>query len=393
MPEGLNTMREQAESRFQILPFPSSKDENFRFTVVDYRPGDTGTAISSVLPSLVSTLDAAESAVLLLNGGTASLLGEAPGIQFANLAGPGAPLPASGDELFYDDKFAQLTSARWQTGAYIHVPAGIRVEKPIRFVICPHAAETHFCHQIVLEEGAEAVVVQEGWSGDSAHFLGELVEVKLGRNSKLHWVVLQQFGRATDAVVRQRLDIGEGAELRFTPLHAGGRLVQVRQEVHLSREGVFETQGAARGDQSQHFDFWLDVRHDSARSRSNMDYWFVMAEKAKGVFNGQVEVKQAAPGCESSQRSKTLLLGTGSVHAIPKLLIKTDDVKCSHGASVSSVSFEQLHYLQSRGIPRRDAEKLIIRGFTAGVVERFPTEALRARAEALLEAKQGGPHE
>ena len=80
------------------------------------------------------------------------------------------------------------------------------------------------------------------------------------------------------------------------------------------------------------------------------------------------------------------------VHAIPKLIIKTDAVKASHGASVSSVSFEQLHYLQSRGIPRAEAERMIVRGFTEGVVERLPGEDLQGRADALLDQKQGGSH-
>jgi Fe-S cluster assembly protein SufD len=87
-----------------------------------------------------------------------------------------------------------------------------------------------------------------------------------------------------------------------------------------------------------------------------------------------------------------LLLGSGTVHSIPKLLIKTDAVKASHGASVATVSGEQLHYLQSRGITRADAEQMIVRGFTQGVVERLPTESLRGRAGALLDKKQGGVH-
>ncbi len=393
--------RNQAEERFRSLPFPSTKDENFRFTPLDYqgRAGEPG-ASAPALPAAIGTLDAEEDALLVIQGEEAVLQGKAPGVLFTDLL-RAATLSADavrgrlkGDDLFRDDKFAQLSAARWKNGAFVHVPAGARLAKPIRFVTTVPSTEEHYRHVIVVEEGAEAVVIQEGWSDAAARFLGEITEVKLGRNSKLHWIVLQQYGESTEAILRQRVELGEGAELRFTPLHLGGRLVQVRQETHLAGESSsFETQGAARGDQHQHFDFWLDVRHASPRSRSKMDYWFVMAGKAKGVFNGQVEVKPNAADCESSQRSKTLLLGSGSVHSIPKLIIKTDAVKCSHGASVSSVSFEQLHYLQSRGIPRVEAERMIVRGFTETVMERFPTESLRGRAEALLDVKQGGAYD
>ncbi|HEY8279488.1 MAG TPA: SufD family Fe-S cluster assembly protein [Bdellovibrionota bacterium] len=395
----LQIARNQAEERFRSLPFPTGKDENFRFTPLEYKPAETGTATGSPLPSDLAKLDSDELALLLLEGEEARFLGATPGFLFTDILRAAAlgsdPLRSrlKDDNSFRDDKFAQLTGARWRNGAFLHVPAGVKVAKPLRFVTHAMEAEEHSRHLIVLEEGAELVLVQESWSDEAARFCGELVEVRLGRNSKLHWVTLQQLGRNTEAVIRQRVELAEGAELKLTPLHLGGKLVQVRQEVHLSGEGAsLEAQAAARGDGQQHFDFWLDVRHESAGSRSQMDYWFVMAEKAKAVFNGQIEVKHGAADCESSQRSKSLLLGSGAVHSIPKLIIKTDAVKCSHGASVSSVSFEQLHYLQSRGIPRNEAEQMIVRGFTEKVVERLPTESLIDRAETLIENKAGGVH-
>lgn len=392
--------RNQAEERFNSLPFPSPKDENFRFTPLEYRPLASEVTTGTAMPASISTLDTEEACLLVVDGEEAVSHGQCPGmlvtdlLRAATLSSEAVRLRLKNDDLFRDDKFAQLSAARWKNGAFVHVQAGVKAAKPIRILTGAPTAEEHYRNLIILEEGAEAVVIQEGWSDGAARFLGELTEVKLGRNSKLHWVALQQYGETTEALIRQRVEIGEGAELRFTPLHLGSRIVQMRQEVHLAGEGAqFETQGAARGDRHQHFDLWLDIRHEKARTRSHMDYWFVMAGKAKGVFNGQVEVKTDAPDCESSQRSKTLLLGSGSVHSIPKLIIKTDAVKCSHGASVSSVSFEQLHYLQSRGIPRAEAERMIVRGFTETVMDRFPTETLRGRAEAILDAKQGGSYD
>lgn len=393
----LQIARNQAEERFRSLPFPGSKDENFRFTPVEYKPleGDN----SGSTPAAIAALDEEEGALLSLVGDEAEIKGHVQGYLFtdllrsATLGSEAVRQRMREMDLFRDDKFAQLTAARWRNGAFLHVPAGVKVRKPIRFAVGAVAPEEHFRHLIVLEEGAEATVVQECWSDESARFVGELTEVKLGRGSRLHWVVAQYNGSATDSVIRQRIDVGEDAALRYTPLHLGGRLTQVRQESHLAGTGAsFETSGAARGGNDQHFDFWLDARHEAARSRSKMDYWFVMAGKSRGVFNGQIEVKHGATDCESSQRSKSLLLGQGVVHAIPKLLIKTDAVKAAHGASVSSVSSEQLHYLQSRGISRVEAERMIVRGFTAGVVDRLPTEGLRDRAEAALDQKQGTIH-
>jgi Fe-S cluster assembly scaffold protein SufB len=393
----LQIARNQAEERFRSLPFPNAKDENFRFTPFEYKPLDG--AASGAAPVSIASLDEEEGALLSLEGDEGELKGQVQGYLFtdllrsATLGSEAVRQRLRESDLFRDDKFAQLTAARWRNGAFLHVPAGVKVQKPIRFAVSSVATEEHFRHLVVLEEGAEATLIQECWSDDAARFVGELTEVKLGRGSRLHWVVMQNNGSGTDSVVRQRIDLAAEAELRYTPLHLGGRLTQVRQESHLAGEGAsFETSGAARGGSNQHFDFWLDARHEAPRSRSKMDYWFVMAGKSRGVFNGLIEVKHGASDCESSQRSKSLLLGQGTVHTIPKLLIKTDAVKAAHGASVSSVSFEQLHYLQSRGITRIEAERMIVRGFTEGVVERLPTEGLRGRADAALDQKQGTIH-
>ena len=396
MIEWLTIARNQAEERFRSLPFPGAKDENFRFTTLEYKESNVSDTRLSlpVAPRELCAIGAEEQAVLVLNGEDASSVGETPGflltdvMRAAILGSDYMRTRIRDGEMFRDDKFAQLTSARWKNGVFFHVPAGVKLAKPVRFVAAAPGAEEHFRNLILLEEGAEAVVIQECWSDEAARFVGELTEVKLGRNSKLHWVVLQAWGQETSGAIRQRIDLAEGAELRFTPLYVGGKTVQARQEAHLGAGSSFDTQGAARGDSQQHVDFWLDVRHEGSRSRSHMDYWFVMAGKARGVFNGQIEVQKGALECESAQRSKTLLLGSGSVHSIPRLIIRTDEVKASHGASVSSVSPEQLHYLQSRGIPRAEAEEMIVRGFTEVVVERFPTEALQARAEKLLGSKQ-----
>jgi Fe-S cluster assembly protein SufD len=395
----LEIARNQAEERFRSLPFPGQKDENYRFTPVAYPVKSSPVAETEALPSNLLEGDAGESALLALKGEeVVARTGELPGIQFTDLE---RALMMGSDwlksrlrenELFRDDKFAQLTSSRWKNGALVHIPAGARPVQPLRFLTAPAAAEEHYRHLIVLEEGAEAVVVQESWSDGAERFVGELLDLRLGRNSRLHWVVLQNLGASTEAWLRQRVELAAGAELKVTALHLGGKLLQLRQEVHLSGErSSLSAQVAARGDFNQHFDFWMDVRHEGSRTLSGMDFWFVMADRARAIFNGQVDVAGGALECESSQKAKSLLLGEkATVHAIPKLLIRTDAVKASHGASVSSVSPEQLHYLQSRGIPRAEAESMIVRGFTEPVLARLPGEALQARAERGLDLKHGG---
>src|SRR5581483_7796803 len=104
------------------------------------------------------------------------------------------------------------------------------------------------------------------------------------------------------------------------------------------------------------FDFWINVEHTEPHTRSGLDFWFVLDGEARTNFNGTVNIRKNGVETEAYQKSRALLLSTkASATAIPKLIIETDAVKCSHGASVASINPEQTHYLQSRGIPKREA--------------------------------------
>jgi Fe-S cluster assembly protein SufD len=393
MSDWLDIARNQAEERFRSLPLPTAKDENYRFSPVAL-PGEAA-ASAAGLPSDLAALDEEEAALLLLQGEEATFRGSLAGAVFTDLdravlLGLDMVRSRLSHELFPQDKFAQLTASRWKNGAFLHVPAGVKLRQPVRAAYFAAEGEEHFRNLISLEDGSEAVFVQEWASAEGDRFASELTEIRPGRGAKLHWVVLQRFEASTRSYMRQKVELAEGAELKITPLHLGGGVVQLRQEVELGQEARLETLGAARGNGSQQFDFWLDVDHQGSRSRSEMEVFFVMGGQSKGVFNGLIHIRKDAADCEASQKSKSLLLGAkATVHAMPKLIIQTDAVKCSHGASVSTVNPEQLHYLQSRGISRLEAERMIVRGFTEPALERLPLESLRGRTEATLDKMEG----
>ncbi len=395
MLDWLKIAKTQAEERSRSLPFPTTKDENYRFTSLEPMVGERGAKEN--LPAEFLTVEEEEGLLLSLAGEKVHSFGEAEGIFVTSLleaAQRGSQIVRSAlhdTNLFAEDKFAQLAVARWQNGAFVHIPAGIKVNKPLRLGAFSSGGEEYLRHLIVLDEGAEAVIVQEYASGDAPLFVSDLVELKLGKNAKLHWVILQRYGEETQAVWRQRIELASGADLQITPVHLGGKRLQMRQEVKLGEEANLELAGAAQGNKSQHFDFWLDVDHEKPKSKSQMDLCFVMGGNSRAVFNGLIQIRKQASDCAATQKSRSLLLSPkATVHAIPKLIIQTDAVKCSHGASISSVNPEQVHYLRSRGIPPVEAERMIVRGFTEPVLQRLPTENLYGRAQSSLDAKEGG---
>lgn len=397
MLDWLSISRNQAEERFRSLPVPTMKDENYRFTKLELPALGALQASDGKIPTELATLDDEELALLTLQGEKAKVTGSVPGVHFTDLLQAvvlGSEVLRTrlkNEDLFAQDKFAQLSSARWKNGVFLHVPAGVKLAKPVRLVHIPMDSEEHARNLIILEDGAEAILISESFSAQENAFIGELTEIRLGRGARLHWVVLQRYEPSTTVVARQRAELAEGAELKVTPLHLGGGSVQVRLETVLAADASLELSGAARGDGSQHFDFWLDADHQGSRSKSQMDFCFVMGASSKAVFNGLIQIRKNAVDCNASQKSKSLLLGAkATVHAIPKLIIQHDAVKCSHGASISNVNPEQVHYLQSRGISKIEAERMIVRGYTEPVLGRLPTEGLYSRAELAIDLKSGG---
>jgi Fe-S cluster assembly protein SufD len=387
MLQWLDIARNQAEEKFRSLPMPNQKDENFRFTTLNVPELGGATAKQIQMP-----LEMEESCVLTLSQESAERKGEVPGALFtdlirtATLNGTLLKQKLKGDP-FPQDKFSQLTLARWKNGTFLHVPAGVKMGV-VRSVSQVDAGENYYRHFIALEDGAEATWIQETVGGEEEAFLGDLVEIHLGKGAKLNWIQLQRLGGNTKSAVRQKVTLGEGSHLKVTPLYVGGLLSQVRMHNQLEESSEIEMMGAARGEGNQHFDFWVDMDHVGSNSKSQMNFHFVMGGGSRGVFNGLIQIRKESLNCEASQKSKTLLLGTkATVHAIPKLIIQTDQVKCSHGASVSSINPEQLHYLRSRGISASQAEKMIVSGFTEPVLDRFPVEGLRGRAEGSLDRK------
>lgn len=403
MAEWLLKNRSEAEGAFQALPFPAAKDENFRFTSIEEIKFDDSLLPASVSDKLSSPLslhqlEEADLALLVQNGAQSKFIGIKSGIQFSSLE----DAASQGDlafqkklepsKLFAQDKFAQLAMARWDMGAFLRVEKNTELEKPVRLVQWLGNKKTSAIRNLILlEEGANASLIIESGSDQEERVLAELSEIYLEKSANLHLIFVQNFGEHTKAFQRQGFYLAKNAQLKITSVHVGSEKIQVRKEVILAGENArVEMAEAARGNHHQHFDFWSDVKHEASRTVSAADAFFVMNGKSRAVFNGLVHVEKQALECDAYQKSKSLLLSSqATVHAIPKLIIQTDAVKCSHGASVSTVNPEQIHYLQSRGIPHKEAEQMIVHGFTEPVLAKIPHEIVYERAEAYLLDKSG----
>lgn len=299
-------------------------------------------------------------------------------------------------EAFLDDRFAQFAAARARNGVRVFVPAGVKLDRPIRVVNVASGAGAS-ARRNVMEIGERAVAsLIEEWQSDAPgdHALQthlQVTELVAGAHSKVRYAPVQGFERETQFFLRHAFEMREGADFECVGLAYGGKRGQTRIDGRiLGRDVNYRIFAASRGDRDQVFDYWTDTHHLAPDSKSALDYWTVMADQAKAVFNSGVSIPKHAVRTDATQKNRNMLLSPKAViDTLPKLEIATDEVKCAHGASVSPVNPEQLHYLMSRGIARNEAQAMIIDGFTEPVISRLPDEALRARVQERLAEKRG----
>jgi len=207
----------------------------------------------------------------------------------------------------------------------------------------------------------------------------------VGANAEVRHVLVQRWraGARGHLVVRARTE----RDGRFFSATAGlgGQLVKTDIGSELAGPGArSELVGFALGEAKQHFDHHTRHVHSSGRTWSNIEYKVAAAGRSRSSYTGLIRIEAAAPGSEAYQENRNLLLSERArADSIPELEILTDDVSCSHGATVAPVDDEQVFYLQSRGLTATLAVRLIVRGFLESTLAQVPSP-LREELEELV---------
>ncbi len=183
-----------------------------------------------------------------------------------------------------------------------------------------------------------------------------------------------------------RAEVARDAELR---LGRGRRSAASRQGPHgVAPRGPGSTvraDGRLRARRRQHLDLDTTQEHDAPNAISDLAFKGVLPETSRSVWRGVIRVAPGAQGTDAYQENRNLLLSP-KAHAdsIPGLEINANDVRCTHGATVGRVDPELLFYLMSRGLERREAERMMVEGFFADALERIENLAVRERFAAAL---------
>jgi Fe-S cluster assembly protein SufD len=277
-----------------------------------------------------------------------------------------------------DGKISALTNALANFGAFIHVPKGIQVPSP---VLCDLSVNTpgkaNFSHVLIqIGEGASLTLLVKSSSRNrtsrqSLH--AGNVEIVLEKNSKLKFIELQDFDSQVWNLTQERALLSEKAELEWIFGVLGSQLTKSSIEVSLNGEGSrAKSSGFYFSNLNQHFDLDTRIQHKALSTTSNFVYKGVLLDQSRSVWQGMIYVAPEAVKTDGYQGNQNLLLShQARADSIPALEILADDVQCSHGATVGSLDPDQLFYLESRGISQQDAEKLIVEGFFAPILEKI----------------------
>jgi Fe-S cluster assembly protein SufD len=279
-----------------------------------------------------------------------------------------------------EDAFTVLHDAFLAGGAFVHVPAGVVIEDPILVLHwCEGDGRASFPHTVVaLGEHAEATVLDRFGSPETDHLVDAVTELLVGDHAHLRYLSIQEHGSRTWHLGLQRALVGRDATLKTSAVALGGAYARLRSEAVLQGEGGESDQLAVYfADGSQMLDFRTLQDHDAPRTRSDLLFKGAVEDVARSVYSGLVHLRKTAQKSNASQTNRNLVLTEGaSAESIPNLEIEANDVRCSHASTVGPIDDEQLYYLESRGIPPDDAERLIVLGFFDDVLERLPVSAL-----------------
>ncbi len=398
-PKWLSEMRVIARKRFADLGFPSTRDEDWRFTNVspltELEFSSAETDPSAQLEScLFGSLEGPR--LVFINGfysAELSQIGDMPdGVQVGSVAKALDQNESDVKKYFASrdtDSFASLNTACFTDGAFVRVPGGVVMGEPIRIYYLNTSgdgAASIIRSLIVVGENSKATVV-ESWSGrDAAYFNNAITELIVGDNAQLEHIKFQNESTAAVHVAGVHAQMGRDSRAAHHSIALGSRIGRNNIRARLDGQGlevVLNGLYLPRGEQI--IDHHMVVDHAQPHGNSYEYFNGILDDHARGVFHGRIHVHKGADKTDAKQTNKNLLLtDSAMVDTKPQLEIYADDVKCTHGATVGQMNPEQIFYLRARGLTKKKARHMLMHAFAGEVIERIDCEPVREELDRLV---------
>ena len=390
-PAWLQPLREAAFRRFAELGFPTTHNEEWRFTNVAPIARTTFAAGRKV--DVAAKLVRGPVQLVFANGHLLTRPESLPkGLEVGGFADDPAAVErhlgkyASSDE----NAFVALNTAMILDGALIRVARGAVIAEPIEIFYLTTAAKDpiaiHPRALILIGENAQCTIVERyQGTGEGVYFTNAVTEIVVGESAVVDHYKVQQETLSAWHVATLQVALGRSSVFSSHSISLGGALVRNDANAVLSEgcEGTLNGLYIVNG--TQHVDNHTAIDHAQPHAVSHEVYKGILDGKSHAVFNGKIFVRKDAQKTDSKQTNKNLVLSDDAVvDTKPELQILADDVRCTHGATIGQLDAESLFYLQSRGIGKQDAKNLLIFAFAQDIVDRIKVQSLRDSLEKVL---------
>ena len=395
----LGALRGEALARLTAMGMPGRRDEYWRYT------DPSSLTSAQVLPAALfdaggeaplfdgidrvkivfvdGVFDPAQSDDLTASGLTIERLAEAAALDIHWARDVYGVLEARG-QTPVQRPLAAMNTAFATDGILIRATG--KAAKPVS-LIYQHKSETsdamlHHC--IKVETGAEVTILE---NGPAAARMTKVMEVEVADGGRFHHVRAQGRDHERRAATHLFARLGSNASFKSFTMTANGRMTRNDVVIELNgADSAAHVAGAALGDGDFHHDDTVFITHAAERCESRQVFKKVLKNGAVGVFQGKILVKQGAQKTDGYQISQALLLdGDSQFLAKPELEIYADDVKCSHGSTSGAIDDTALFYLQSRGVPKRTAQSLLVLAFLAEAIGEIEQPEIAADIHLRLE--------
>ncbi|CAN7551457.1 Fe-S cluster assembly protein SufD [Mesorhizobium amorphae] len=329
------------------------------------------------------------SAVLpVLDGVSTAKLPEIEGVTVQRLSEKltdGSVAPGL-DRYGADDAIGALNTAFVADGYFVDIADGAELDKALELQNLQSAGQTHVRLLTRVGDGAKATIV-ERQTGEGAALVSSVSQLVLGEGAEVTWLIVQEQPDTATHLAQFKAHLGKNSKLTLFVMNAGGKLVRQEIVVRTTGEGAdFKLRGINLLAGDTHTDVTMVLDHAVPHTTSTEVIRNVVTGKARGVFQGRINVHQYAQKTNAKMACNTLLLSDdGEFSTKPELEIFADDVVCGHGATVTEIDHDHLFYLMARGIDEKSARGLLVKAFVAEVIEELDDEAIVEALEARLD--------
>jgi Fe-S cluster assembly protein SufD len=403
----LRKLRQDGFARFSESGFPTTRDEDWRFTnpgaiaKTSFHLARNGHSLATSKEIDQFRIPGVGCQLVFVDGRFSeklSSIGKLPaGVKVGSLAAEIARNPAGVETHLgrylnlQRDAFGALNTAFLEDGAYVHIAKGVVAENPIAvlYVSVQHDSPTvnHPRNLVVAEENSQVTFVEDYVSlGEGEAFCNTVTELVAGDHSVVSHYMIEREHTGAFNVSTLRIQQGRTADVASHSVLLGGALV--RNNVHpvLAGEGgECLINGLFIGSGRQHLDNYMLVEHASPHCGSRQFYNGILDGHAHGVFHGRIIVHKDAQKTDAKQTNRNLLLSdSAQIDTKPQLEIYADDVKCTHGATIGQMEENALFYLRSRGIDEVSARRLLLVAFASECMDRMKEGPVRTHIEGLI---------